>query len=226
MGLDGVELILAFEDEFQIEISDAQAESMRTVGDSVDIIYELIKNRISNTYFSDRSFYQVRKVLVEMFGLPEIAVQLDVKLEDVIPLKNRANLWESTQKNLGAINLIYTDFPKWLTNVMFYISFAILVFVVFFFFSSIGWWSVLAALICAIANHVILARIFRFKRTIFPDECKLVSDLVNVVPLNKGEILTKEEVIAKVKIIACSVLGLKPEQIKLEARWINDLGVD
>ena len=37
-SLDTVELVMAFEEEFEIEISDEDAEQMRTVGDAVSYI--------------------------------------------------------------------------------------------------------------------------------------------------------------------------------------------
>lgn len=39
-SLDTVELIMAFEEEFEIDIPDEDAEQMRTVGDAVDYIEE------------------------------------------------------------------------------------------------------------------------------------------------------------------------------------------
>jgi len=41
-SLDTVELVMAFEDEFDIEISDEDAESIQTVGASIDYIIEKI----------------------------------------------------------------------------------------------------------------------------------------------------------------------------------------
>jgi acyl carrier protein len=37
-SLDTVELVMAFEEEFDLEISDDEAEKIRTVGDAVDYI--------------------------------------------------------------------------------------------------------------------------------------------------------------------------------------------
>jgi acyl carrier protein len=37
-SLDIVELVMAFEEEFDLEISDEQAEKIRTVGDAIDYI--------------------------------------------------------------------------------------------------------------------------------------------------------------------------------------------
>ncbi len=52
MGLDTVELVMAFEEEFGIEISDSEAEEMRTIGDTVDCIY----SKITATDFDDHHF--------------------------------------------------------------------------------------------------------------------------------------------------------------------------
>ena len=38
MGLESVELVMEFEDEFELEIPDADAERMRTVGDVVQYV--------------------------------------------------------------------------------------------------------------------------------------------------------------------------------------------
>lgn len=42
-SLDIVELIMAFEEEFEIEIPDEKAEKIRTVGDAVKMLDEVIK---------------------------------------------------------------------------------------------------------------------------------------------------------------------------------------
>ena len=46
-SLDIVELVMAFEDEFGIEIPDEEAEKITTVGEAIEYIKEQIKNRES-----------------------------------------------------------------------------------------------------------------------------------------------------------------------------------
>lgn len=41
-SLDHVELVMAFEEEFQIEISDEQAEKITTVGEAVEMIVQIL----------------------------------------------------------------------------------------------------------------------------------------------------------------------------------------
>jgi acyl carrier protein len=42
-SLDTVELIMEFEDEFGIEISDERAEQVKTVGEAINLIAEALK---------------------------------------------------------------------------------------------------------------------------------------------------------------------------------------
>lgn len=42
-SLDQVELIMAFEDEFDLDISDDEAEKVKTVADCVDLISRLLQ---------------------------------------------------------------------------------------------------------------------------------------------------------------------------------------
>jgi acyl carrier protein len=44
-SLDTVELVMAFEEEFDIEIPDEDAEKMRTVGDAVEYLNKKLANK-------------------------------------------------------------------------------------------------------------------------------------------------------------------------------------
>ena len=74
MGLDGVELVMEFEDEFDIKISDAEAQKMQTVGDTFDFIVKELKVRIVATTRavcpSAHLFYEVRAGLQTALGVP------------------------------------------------------------------------------------------------------------------------------------------------------------
>ena len=43
-SLDTVELVMEFEDEFDTQIPDEQAEKIRTVGQAIDYIYEMTQD--------------------------------------------------------------------------------------------------------------------------------------------------------------------------------------
>lgn len=46
MGLDGVELVMEFEDEFGLQFPDAVAERMRSVGDVTEYVYAELRKTV------------------------------------------------------------------------------------------------------------------------------------------------------------------------------------
>ena len=67
MGLDTVELVMAFEDAFEIDIPDAVAETMVSVGDVVDYV---VAERLRRGETADPLdvFLRVRKITVDRLG--------------------------------------------------------------------------------------------------------------------------------------------------------------
>ena len=45
-SLDSTELVMAIEEEFNIEILDEEAEKMQTVGDVLDYLHDFVKNQL------------------------------------------------------------------------------------------------------------------------------------------------------------------------------------
>ena len=79
MGLDSVELVMAFEEEFEIEIPDAAAEEMVSVRDVRDfVVAELARNGREIT--PAEAFERVRKLIVEHGNLDPDVVTLDADI--------------------------------------------------------------------------------------------------------------------------------------------------
>ena len=85
MGLDSVELVLAIEEEFGIDIPDRDAEKMRTVGD----MYEWLKIRLSTAdpqaCLTQKVFHKLRRALVENYSLDRSKISPDTCLSELIP---------------------------------------------------------------------------------------------------------------------------------------------
>ena len=84
MGLDGVELIFAIEEEFGIEIADAEAENVFTVGD----LFELVKTRVTPKGDSDEEIWsRFVRVMVHQLNLrpdkikPEASLAKDLGID-------------------------------------------------------------------------------------------------------------------------------------------------
>ena len=71
MGLDSVELVMAFEAEFGIEFSDAEAEQIVTVGDAHYGILRQLYKRVQDpdTIDTDDVWERVQRIIQEHIGV-------------------------------------------------------------------------------------------------------------------------------------------------------------
>ncbi|MBC7807654.1 MAG: hypothetical protein H7145_16090 [Akkermansiaceae bacterium] len=96
MGMDTVELIMATEERFDIEIVDADAERIVTVGD----LYEFLCGRLDSSALrrpceTQRVFHRIRKALVRTAEVPRWYVRPARRLDDllsVFPAKRKLAL--------------------------------------------------------------------------------------------------------------------------------------
>jgi len=75
MGLDGVELVMAVEAEFSLQIDDSEAEKLLRVGDLFQFVLQTLRQR-GETVDEAAVWAKVKQLVVE---------QLGVKPEHVIP---------------------------------------------------------------------------------------------------------------------------------------------
>jgi hypothetical protein len=90
MGLDSVELVLAWEETFGIAITDAEAERMFTTRNVIDIIFEKVRTAIpeDSGCLSMRAFCRLRKAF-EALGVRRRDIHPDAKLKELLPGNNR-----------------------------------------------------------------------------------------------------------------------------------------
>ncbi len=96
-GLDTVELVMAIEEEFGIEIPDKDAERITTVGET----FEFLKTRLSSTpprdCLSQKIFYKLRRALIENYQVSRRSITPDTKLSDIISLQDLEDGWPFLQ---------------------------------------------------------------------------------------------------------------------------------
>ncbi len=73
MGLDSVELMIATEEEFRIEISNAEAERIRTVGELADCVTAALRKR-GELPDETTVWERVMAIVVAQLGVPPKAV--------------------------------------------------------------------------------------------------------------------------------------------------------
>lgn len=225
MGLDGVELVMAVEDEFKISISDSDAAQCVTVGKLVDLIYSRLRHNTQDPCLSQQGFHIVRKTMMERLGLKRSQIKLEAKLDDFI---GRSNRREVLQKLLNALRGNETECcpslerPKWMTPI---VSLVIPV-VVCVSIVSLTWLPFIVALLVAVVAGI-LANLMTtpFKRE-FPASLSTVQDLIKFTRTLDSRKWTKDEVFKKIREITVEQLGVKESQVTLEARFIEDLLLD
>lgn len=79
MGLDSVELLIEIENEFQIEISNIEAENIATVGD----FHKIISRKIDLEETTEEAIYQkLRMVLSEKVGIAIEKIDYHARIVD------------------------------------------------------------------------------------------------------------------------------------------------
>jgi len=225
MGLDGVELIMAIEEEFKIAVSDAEASESDTVGKVVDLVYARLRHTTEDPCLSQHGFYVVRKSLMEQLGLSRSAIKPDSRLADLIPIDNRHSMFKGFVQELTGEQTVSVTLvrPTGLNRIIVFlfpaVAFALsLVWIPFSFF----WIGIIPAFFVLYVGDKLTSP----WKTEFHSSCSHVKDLIPFVNTLDSRVWTKEEVFEKIREISVEILGVKPEQVKLESHWVNDLGVD
>lgn len=96
-GLDTVEMVMAIEEEFGVEIPDEDAEQITTVGE----MYDWLRRRLSETTqeecLSQKMFYKLRRALIENYRLERRVIKPDTKVTDLISLEEVEQGWPFLQ---------------------------------------------------------------------------------------------------------------------------------
>ena len=95
MGLEGVELVMEFEDEFGLQIPDDVAEKMPSVRDVIEYVHAELRNTLpqAESCLTSRSFYRLRRELTKFLSLPRRNVTPKTELGSLIPQERRREVW-------------------------------------------------------------------------------------------------------------------------------------
>lgn len=86
MGLDSVELVMAFEEEFGVEIPDDEAERIITVGDARDCIVGKLRARAEDPDAIDPEevWSRIKAIVVDLIGVrPEKVIPEAAFIDDL-----------------------------------------------------------------------------------------------------------------------------------------------
>lgn len=102
MGLDTVELVMEFEDDFDIQISDQDVQRFATPATVIDHIFAAVRDRECDPVeFATRNmFYELRDSMQKSTGHGD-RIRPSTELAEAIPWADRMNTWKALSHDLG-----------------------------------------------------------------------------------------------------------------------------
>jgi acyl carrier protein len=102
MGLDTVELVMEFEDEFEISIPDDDAERIQTLGDTFDYIMRRLGERMPpGVCPSAHAFYHLRRELQRECGVERERVKPDIVIGELVLPGTGRRRWRGIAQRVG-----------------------------------------------------------------------------------------------------------------------------
>jgi len=95
MGLDLVELVMRVEEEFSVEISDAEASKATTVGALHKLLVKKLDPAEPRTCMTSAAFYRTRKALMEAVGVPRNSIRPFTPLGELFADADRVSRWSA-----------------------------------------------------------------------------------------------------------------------------------
>lgn len=217
MGTDEMAMIAEVEDEFEIEVSDSDAEQSRTVGKLVDVVHSRLRQNPDDPCSSQHGFYVVRRHLTRRLELPRSAIRPGTRLEELLPRTTRHAVWPELIRALGSQRSDRAALvrSRWLSRTVFLLLPAAAFLVTLALTSFHLWW---LGILLALGVARLGARMTRSCKIDFPPGMSRAEDLIRLVETRDGKIWSREEVVERVRQIAVEQFGVRPEPVALEPR--------
>ena len=233
MGLDTVELVLEVEEAFSIKLPDEEASNINTVGELYDCVLSKTQlNRKGAVCLSAKTFYSLRKA-AESLGAPKRMRPRDAT-NPILGATSRRERWKALGDRSG-LKLPHLHRPQWLKRML---------------TISVGLIALVASIYANILTHSQLYSFatffvfafligwlaYRFTESMAVEldarsqsmwgltESVLAINFENLATANQGA--TDQDIWIAIKQIISEQLGVEPEKVKPESRFVEDLGAD
>lgn len=226
MGLDAVELLIAFEEEFEISISDKDAQEMTTPNQVADYLLMRLHgqnqrlNARPHPCLSQQRFYQLRTVFMREFGIERHRIRPQVSVYDLLGQDIRAQ-WRQLHLAIGNGGLPYpvcSDTINWLILSVFFVSLIVLL--------MAGVHPVLAVVL-ALLSWVAARGVAQLTLADqIPEPVTTVGAIVPYVVQPDKHNWSRQQILHRVIVITSLQLGIPIEKIRPDHHFLKDLGMD
>lgn len=212
MGLIYVELIMACEEEFGIEIEDEESERIVSPGNLVDLFYEKTSLINESVCQSQRAFYAIRKTLAEYAGVERKSISPETRLDRLIEPDAAREIWSRLEDSIPTITRrwpslnrpVWADFLCWggMTTGLCGI---VISWIATFFVNK----SALLAVLLLGSFCLFVWYFTESLRTIVPSELTEIRHLVPYAVNPNYKRYSREQVAEKIKMLICEYLDVK-----------------
>ena len=99
MGLEGVELVMEVEDEFDVTIEDEIAPSLQTIGDLARYVTWQMRSKWPRVLCpTTKCFYEIRRLLREQLPVQRRDIRPSTRLNELIPCRLRGRILRSLSR--------------------------------------------------------------------------------------------------------------------------------
>jgi acyl carrier protein len=114
MGLDGVEIAMAVEEDFDIIIDDSEAEKLSTPGKLIDYVMAKVGRTDRAACLTQRAFHRLRSSLMRQFGLKRNQIRTETLLAALFPRQTRKVKLREVLDSLDVHKSVKLFRPTWL----------------------------------------------------------------------------------------------------------------
>ena len=229
MGLDGVEIVMAVEDAFDIRIEDSEAEKLLTPGQLIDLTMSKVRVVSPGVCLTHRSFNLLRRFLLGQCALARNDIAPRAELKELFPRNQRPTVIAQFGTAL-AIPVPGLVRSGWLKTALFAVaSLSGLAAALACVNSIIPAWlpGLFAIALTGYAGAIATRRL----RTEFPKGICTVRDLSRWIMTHKKDLAvpettawTREQVATRVREIVVDTLGCEATY-REDAFFVKDLGL-
>lgn len=227
MGLDGVELVMEVEDHFDLSLANAEAESLRTVGDLVAIIQSRVQMAKEKPCLALSFFVKLRRCVRNVNGDDRFRIRPKDRVSDRLSPGERRVLWQHVERQFG-YSLCPLRRPRWLRWVLNLAAVAMLSSACVYGL-SIDLVAVPVMLVWAVLGIIVLNGITAPLRTEPRENWSTFGDitlrLVESVATTRTDLTSTDEILAELRPIIAKQLGVNPALVVPSARFVEDLGM-
>ena len=229
MGMDCVVIVMRVEEHFGIMIPYAEGVRVRTVGDLVSLVYGRISAAHEGHCQTLSSFLKLRTTLREMKGDGTLRIRPRQQIVDVLNASDRRELWRRLPNLLGSMPNDLRR-PRVLGRLLL-ASCVVLVVMAMITAIAIDINILPLTMVMAVFLSCCLGFVTRPFQTIPPVGWVTFGDvalkIASVTVATKNlHLRTSDEVLRELRPLMADQLGVEPDEIVADARFVEDLGMD